>query len=85
MAAGDLRITATAEWLTIEAERTVEAPEGAEPELTERGELKLSRKLRFPAGVDADGVEATLADGVLTVRVPKAGVVEPRRVEVQAA
>jgi HSP20 family protein len=37
----------------------------------------------LPNEVAAEGVEATLDEGVLTVRVPKAGREQPRRVEVK--
>jgi HSP20 family protein len=37
----------------------------------------------LPRDVDADQVSATLADGVLTVRVPKAEAARPRRIEIQ--
>lgn len=37
----------------------------------------------LPADLDEDGVSAELADGVLTVRVPKAPSERPRRIAVQ--
>jgi HSP20 family protein len=40
-------------------------------------------RVTLPGPVDPDGVEATLADGVLTVRVPKPEQARARRVEVR--
>jgi HSP20 family protein len=38
--------------------------------------------LRGPGEVDADQITAELADGVLTVTVPKSEAAKPRRIEV---
>lgn len=39
----------------------------------------------LPGEIDAQGVSATLSDGVLTVTVPKAEASKPRRIEITAA
>ena len=44
-----------------------------------------TRVLRLPTDVDADKVEAELRDGVLTVRLPKAESVKPRKIAVATA
>ena len=36
----------------------------------------------LPGEVDADGVDASLDDGVLTIRIPKAEKARPRRIEI---
>ena len=41
------------------------------------------RTFSLPAGLRKDEVSATLKDGVLTVRVPKAEEAKPRQVEIQ--
>jgi HSP20 family protein len=41
-------------------------------------------RVQLPAGVDSNHIEATLQDGVLTVRVPKLESARPRRIEVQS-
>ena len=43
-----------------------------------------SRTLRLPSVIDADNVEAKIADGVLTVRLPKAESARPRSIKVIA-
>lgn len=39
-------------------------------------------RIALPREVDADQIEANLADGVLTVRIPKHETAKPRRVEI---
>lgn len=41
-----------------------------------------SRELRLPVGLDAGKVEASIADGVLTLRLPKAKSARPRTIKV---
>ena len=43
------------------------------------------QRLKLPTTVDAGGVEATLANGVLTVKLPKSEEAKPRKIEVKAA
>ncbi len=40
------------------------------------------RTLRLPAPVDAEKVEATIKDGVLTLRLPKAESARPKRIKI---
>lgn len=42
------------------------------------------RRLTFNVPVDADAIEATIENGVLTLRVPKAEAVKPKQIKVQA-
>jgi len=49
----------------------------------ERAQGRFSRSFRFAVPVDSDRIAADLADGVLTVTVPKAGATGTRRIEVQ--
>ncbi|SFQ59972.1 HSP20 family protein [Amycolatopsis arida] len=41
-------------------------------------------QVRLPHDVDADHINATLADGVLTVRAPKSEAAKPRRIAISA-
>ena len=64
--------------------------EGQGPET--EGELLLSelpegtfrRALRLPTALEADKVEATIAEGVLSLRLPKAETARPRTIKVAA-
>lgn len=53
--------------------------------LRERWAGKFHRSLRFPTLVDADNIEATLEQGVLTLTLPKAEAAKPRRIEVKSS
>ena len=44
-----------------------------------------SRSIRLPEHVDPDGIEATVAEGVLTVTVPKSSVAMPRKIAVRGS
>ena len=43
-----------------------------------------TRRLRLSDAVDADKIEASYTDGVLTVHVPVAEAAKPRKIEVQS-
>jgi HSP20 family protein len=61
-----------------------EHDEQAEWVLQERGYGKLARTLNFKAELDSLKAEATVENGVLTLRVPKAESAKPRMVKIQA-
>lgn len=42
------------------------------------------REIALPSGIDADKVQASCHDGVLTVTVPKSEQAKPKRIEVKA-
>ena len=44
---------------------------------------EFSYRVTLPDSVDADKVEASLAEGVLTIRVPKSEAVKPRRIAIK--
>jgi HSP20 family protein len=54
-------------------------------QLIERSFGTFERVLRVPAGLDPDAIEATVADGVLTLRIPKPETLKPRRIKIGAA
>jgi len=55
---------------------------GKKPVYAEYGVGAFSRAFRLAEQVGTDGIEASLKDGVLTVRVPKAAAVRPKRIAV---
>lgn len=58
--------------LVVEAERDESAETESDDYVRrERRHRSLSRRVTLPANVDADGVSATMQDGVLEVAVPK--------------
>lgn len=54
----------------------------AEYLLSELPQGSFQRTLRMPAEIEADKVEAKIADGVLTLTLPKAESARPKRIQV---
>lgn len=80
------------EGLDIELERNVLSVEGRvdfanytnlRPVYTEYNVGHFSRRFRVPATVDAQGIKATLANGVLTLELSKSREAKARRIPVQ--
>ena len=51
----------------------------------ERGYGSFERQVPLPGPVDAEQIEAVLQNGVLTITLPKAPEIKPRRIEVKAS
>ena len=83
---GDLDVSITGETLTIKG---VKKPLSGADELKfirrERGSGEFTRTIVLPDKVQEDKVEAKLADGVMTVRLPKSAAVEARQIKVNAS
>lgn len=79
----DLEVTLEKNLLTIRGE--IKADEDISKEqyhVRERRFGKFSRTVRFPVTVDASDIEASYENGVLTLNVPKAEEVKPKRITV---
>lgn len=70
--------------LTITAQRTPNAPEGAWLR-QECGYGRFSRTITLPAEVNADAVEAGCDAGVLTITLPKMEQAKPKKIAVKAS
>jgi HSP20 family protein len=70
--------------LTIQGERAAPDVKGAVWVRQERPTGRFTRAVALPALVDADKVEATYADGVLKLVLPKHEAAKPRKVQVKA-
>lgn len=71
--------------LTIRAERTSRTEESVNWLSSERFTGAYMRQLSLGDGIDADHIEATYENGVLTVTIPVAEKAKPRRIEVSHA
>ncbi len=72
--------------LTIEGEIPEQTMENknARPVMKERYYGRFSRTIRLPQPVDRDKVEASLENGVLTLRLPKSPEAQPRTIQIKA-
>ncbi|WP_199432882.1 Hsp20/alpha crystallin family protein [Qaidamihabitans albus] len=80
----DVTVDLTGRELTINGERKEKERQGWFRHRTRRtGQFHYS--VTLPHDVDADRIDATLADGILTVRAPKSDAAKPRRITVTGA
>lgn len=82
----EVQVDVTGDVLRLCGEKT------SETERNERGQYyserqfgSFRRMIRLPAAVDADRVDATYKDGVLTIRMPKHPECAPKKVKVRKA
>ena len=69
--------------LTLSGERRFnEEDEEKNYRRIERAYGSFSRSFRLPSAVDAEKIEATFADGLLTVTVPKAEIAKARKIDI---
>ncbi len=83
----DLDITFADNVLTIRGEykyENEEENEGTKYHIRERRVGSFARSINLPVMVNADEIDADYTDGVLTLNVPKAEEVKPRRIQVRA-
>ena len=81
----DLEITLTDNTLTIKGE--VKADDTLEEEIyhvRERRYGRFTRSLSLPVPVESDNVEATYENGILSLNIPKAEMVKPKRINIKA-
>lgn len=68
--------------LKVSAQRGWQPQDGQEVLISERPQGHFTRQLFLGESLDADRIEASYANGVLTVTIPVAEAAEPRKVEV---
>jgi len=80
----DIDIDVTAKVLTVKAARKAEAPEGYTAHRRERQSFSFAQSYELPTRIDPEKVQASIKQGVLTLTLPKAVEVQPKRVTVSA-
>lgn len=78
----DLSITVVKNELMLKGERKLVEDETRTFHRRERAAGSFSRVIHLPTAVNAEKVEATIADGVLLLRLPKAEEAKPRKIRV---
>src|SRR5579871_6478857 len=83
---GAVDITYEGDVLTVKGEKASTRKEGdteTRYHLVERTFGSFTRSFRMPKGLDESKIDAQYANGVLTIRVPKASVPAPRKIEIK--
>jgi HSP20 family protein len=88
----DLNIQVLEDVLRIEGDYLRSAPQSGSVDKQDENEYLLrelpsgsfTRTLRLPSAIEAESVEAKIADGVLTLKLPKAESARPKKIQVTA-
>ena len=82
----ELDISVTGSNLSISGERKIADEDGeAKYHRRERESGRFSRVISLPGLIDQEKVEASSADGVLTIRLPKAEAAKPKQISVKTS
>lgn len=79
---GSIDLTVQSDLLTVRATRSSHETEGDEVQVAERGHGHFGRQLFLGESLDRDHIAANYHDGVLTITIPVAEKVKPRKVEI---
>ena len=78
-----LNVQADRNTLLIEGDAVIDMPPGMEALYADVQATKFRRSFVLSSELETERIEASMKDGVLTVRIPKRTVFSPRRIEVQ--
>jgi HSP20 family protein len=82
----DVEISIEDDTLTIRGEKKVEENQkDKNVQLSERSYGVFYRVLQLPPGIDPSSIQATMANGILKVTIPKPAKAEPKKIEVKEA
>jgi HSP20 family protein len=82
----DVNISIDNDMLTVSGEKREERREGEEEGryfLVERRYGSFSRSFSLPPNVDPDKIKASFENGVLTIRIPREALPQPRRIQIE--
>ena len=79
-----LRLQADRNSLLIEGDASIDMPTGMEALYADVQATKYRRSFVLSGELETDSIEASLKDGLLTVRIPKRAQFQPRKIEVSA-
>ncbi len=80
----DIELSVEKNVLTLEAQRIIDFPEGADIALSERRYGKFTRKLVLGDGLNTEQIKATSKNGVLSVTIPIAEQAKVRKIEINS-
>jgi HSP20 family protein len=79
----DISIKIQGNYLEISGNRRVDRPEKYRTHRSERPAATFTRSFTIPSEVDADKVEASLKNGLLTLSLPKAEEAKPKQISIR--
>jgi HSP20 family protein len=79
-----LTVEVEGDTLLIEGRSRLRLPERAKPVYAEQRSVSFRRRFTMSGDLEGDRIEAKLANGVLTLHIPKAEAAKPRRIAVRA-
>ena len=71
--------------LDVEAEMRIDMPQNMEALYADVQSMRYQRTFALSGELETDKIDASLKDGVLTLRIPKRPEIRPRRIEVRTA
>lgn len=80
----DIEVLATENSITLKGRRSVSTPENATPIRVERAVMQFERTLELPVEIDANAVQASLVNGVLTISMPLPQSARPRQIPIKS-
>jgi HSP20 family molecular chaperone IbpA len=80
-----LKLLVDQDSLLVEGDVRVDVPEGMQALYADVPSTSYRRSFALSGELDVERIDATLKDGVLTLRIPKRAEVRPRRIEVRTA
>jgi HSP20 family molecular chaperone IbpA len=78
-----LEVKVDSDTLSIEGRITIPIPEGMQPLYADVRSTRYQRSFSLSRELDGDNVQASLKDGVLTLRIAKRAEHQPRKIEVR--
>ena len=79
----DLDIQTTGRNISITGERKIAVDRSAKYHRKEREGGRFSRAISLPGEFDRDKIDASLKNGILEVKLPKAEAAQPRKIEIK--
>jgi HSP20 family protein len=83
MAKADLNIRIQGNYLELSGTRHSDAPEGYKTHRQERGTATFTRSFTLPTEVDVEKVDASLNNGILALKLPKAEAAKPKQIAIK--
>ena len=81
----DIQVSLEHDVLTVAGERKIEVPSGYSVHRQEREGFKFVRSFTLACPIDAEKINATVTNGILTILLPKTPESQPKRIEVRAS